>query len=316
MERSRRRNQAMRMGVALVGLALLFILLAACAAPEPVAFDGEAAYAHVVAQCDLGFRPTGSEAGWATGDYIISYLQEQGWAVETQEFTYRDTPVRNIIGRPSASSGQGASAGSDPGVGDPPVIVLGAHYDTRRSADNENPAVPVLGANDGASGVAVLLELARALDRDLLEHQVWLAFFDAEDNGNLDGWEWCVGSSYMAAHLQVAPQAVVVVDMIGDADQQLYLERNSDAILQTRLWEIAATLGYTDTFVYEYRWTMYDDHVPFAQRGIPAVDIIDFNYPYWHTTQDTLDKVSAQSLERVGRVLEMWLEEVLPGGDD
>jgi glutaminyl-peptide cyclotransferase len=304
MGRSRRRNQAMRMGVALVGLALLSIVLAACAAPEPVVFDGEAAYAHVVAQCDLGFRPTGSEAGWATGDYIISHLQEQGWAVETQEFTYRDTHVRNIIGRRSASSG--------PGVGDPPVIVLGAHYDTRRSADRENPTIPVLGANDGASGVAVLLELARALDRDILEHQVWLAFFDAEDNGNLDGWEWCVGSSYMADHLPVVPQAVVVVDMVGDADQQLYLERNSDAILQARLWEIAATLGYTDTFVSEYRWTIYDDHVPFAQRGIPAVDIIDFNYPYWHTTQDTLDKVSAQSLEQVGRVLEVWLEEVLP----
>ena len=145
--------------------------------------------------------------------------------------------------------------------------------------------------------------------QDKLQHQVWLAFFDAEDNGNLDGWEWCVGSSYMAAHLQVAPQAVVVVDMIGDADQQLYLERNSDAILQTRLWEIAATVGYTDTFVSEYRWTIYDDHVPFAQRGIPAVDIIDFDYPHWHTTRDTLDKVSAESLERVGRVLEAWLEE-------
>jgi glutaminyl-peptide cyclotransferase len=319
-ERSRRRNEVVQTAVVLdapatlppaillLAILPLALLLAACRAPEPVAFDGEAAYAHVVAQCDLGFRPTGSEAGWATGDYIISYLQEQGWAVETQEFTYRDTPVRNIIGRPSAGSG--------PGVGDSPVIVLGAHYDTRRSADKESPAIPVLGANDGASGVAVLLELARALDRDKLEHQVWLAFFDAEDNGNLDGWEWCVGSSYMAAHLQVSPQAVVVVDMVGDADQQLYLERNSDAILQTRLWEIAATMGYTDTFVPEYRWTIYDDHVPFAQRGIPAVDIIDFEYPYWHTTQDTLDKVSASSLERVGRVLEAWLEEILPGGDD
>jgi Zn-dependent M28 family amino/carboxypeptidase len=96
--------------------------------------------------------------------------------------------------------------------------------------------------------------------------------------------------------------------MIGDADQQLYLERNSDADLQTYLWEIAATLGYTETFIPLYRWTMLDDHLPFARRGIPAVDIIDFDYPYWHTTQDTPDKVSAESLERVGRVLEVWLE--------
>jgi len=276
----------------LVCLVALLVVLTACGEPEPLVFDGEAAYAHVVAQCDLGFRPTGSEAGRATGDYIISYLEEQGWTVETEEFTYRETPVRNIIGK----------------MGEGSVILLGAHYDTRRSADEENPAVPVMGANDGASGVAVLLELARTLDRDKLQHQVWLAFFDAEDNGRLDGWEWCVGSGYMAAHLEVTPEAVVVVDMIGDADQQLFLERNSNPALQTQLWEIGATLGYTATFISEYRWAMYDDHIPFAQRGIPSVDIIDFDYPYWHTTQDTPDKVSGASLERVGRVLETWLE--------
>ncbi|HUV91133.1 MAG TPA: SUMF1/EgtB/PvdO family nonheme iron enzyme [Anaerolineae bacterium] len=271
---------------------LAIVLLTACGKREPLVFDGEAAYAHVQAQCDLGFRPTGSEAWRATGDYIISHLEQRGWTVETQEFTYRGTPVRNVIGR----------------VGEGPVVILGAHYDTRRSADQEDASVPVMGANDGASGVAVLLELARTLEREALQNQVWLAFFDAEDNGQLDGWEWCVGSSHMAANLEVTPEAVVVVDMIGDADQQLYLERNSDAALQTRLWEIAATLGYTGTFIPEYRWAMLDDHVPFAQRGIPAVDVIDFDYPYWHTTQDTPDKVSAESLERVGRVLEVWLE--------
>ena len=279
----------MRMGA--LG-AVLALLLVACGAPEPLVFDGESAYAHVVAQCDLGFRPTGSEPWRATGDYIISSLEEQGWTTETQEFVYRDTPVRNIVGR----------------LGEGPVVMLGAHYDTRRSADEEDPSVPVMGANDGASGVAVLLELARTLDRDRLQNEVWLAFFDAEDNGQLDGWDWCVGSTRMAVHLDTLPEAVVVVDMIGDADQQIYFERNSDAALQTRLWDIAATLGYTDTFISEYRWAMYDDHIPFAQRGIPAVDIIDFDYPYWHTTQDTPDKVSAESLERVGRVLEVWLE--------
>ena len=299
MESSRRQHQAVRMGAALVALT---VLLSACAAPEPepLVFDGEAAYAHVVAQCDLGFRPTGSEACRATGDYIIAQLEEQGWTVETEEFTYRDTPVRNVIGR--------TSTGSVQGVGEAPVIILGAHYDTRSSADQENPSVPVMGANDGASGVAVLLELARVLDRDRLQNEVWLAFFDAEDDGQLDGWEWCVGSSYMAAHLEITPQAVIVVDMIGDADQQIYLERNSNPALQMQLWEIAATLSYTDTFISQYRWTMYDDHVPFARRGIPAVDIIDFDYPYWHTTQDTPDKVAASSLERVGRVMEVWLE--------
>ena len=290
MNNEQRWNRAVRMGAA---VSVLVLFLIACGRAETLVFDGEAAYAHVQAQCDLGFRPSGSQAGWATGDYIIAYLEKQGWAVETEEFTYRDTPVRNVIGR----------------AGEGPVVILGAHYDTRRSADQEDGSVPVLGANDGASGVAVFLELARTLDRDALQNQVWLAFFDAEDNGHLDGWKWCVGSSYMAAHLEVTPEAVVVADMVGDADQQLFLERNSDATVQARLWEIAATLGYGDTFVPEYRWAMYDDHIPFAQRGIPAVDIIDFDYPYWHTAQDTPDKVSAASLERVGRVLEMWLEE-------
>ncbi|HET91212.1 MAG TPA: M28 family peptidase [Chloroflexi bacterium] len=291
-----KKKQAMRMLGVVASLAALWLGLSACSEPQPVSFDGQAAYEHVVAQCDLGFRPTGSEAGWATGEYIIATLEAQGWTVETEEFTYRDTPVRNIVGR--AGSG--------------PIILLGAHYDTRRSADKEDSTVPVMGANDGASGVAVLLELARTLDRGAIEHEIWLTFFDAEDNGSLDGWEWCVGSQYMAANLILIPTAVVVVDMVGDADQQLYLERNSDPVLQMQLWEIAATLGYTDTFVAEYRWSIYDDHIPFAQLGIPAVDVIDFDYPYWHTTQDTPDKVSAESLERVGRTLEVWLEEWLP----
>ena len=274
-------------------LALLPLLLVACGSPEPLVFDGEVAYEHVTEQCDIGFRPTGSEAGWATGDYIISQLEAQGWTVETEEFTYRDTPVRNIVGR----------------AGEGPILILGAHYDTRRSADQEDPTVPVMGANDGGSGVAVLLELARVLDPGRLQHEVWLTFFDAEDNGGLDGWEWIVGSSYMAEHLEVEPEAMILVDMVGDADQQLYYEGNSDAALREELWQIAADLGYGDTFVPEVRWTMVDDHVPFARRGIPAVDIIDFDYPYWHTTQDTCDKVSPQSLERVGRVVEQYVEE-------
>jgi glutaminyl-peptide cyclotransferase len=262
-------------------------------APAPLVFDGKVAYAHVIAQCDFGFRPSGSEASRATGDYIIAELERLGWVVETQEFDYLGTPVRNIIGR----SGTG------------PLVIVGAHYDTRRSADQEDSGKPVMGANDGASGVAVLLELARTLDRDKLRNEVWLAFFDAEDNGGLDGWQWCVGSGYMAENLTITPEAVVVVDMVGDVDQKLYLEQNSNPALQTQLWDVAATLGYTDTFVAEYKYAIFDDHVPFARRDITAVDIIDFDYKYWHTTQDTLDKVSPESLERVGRVVESWLEE-------
>jgi Zn-dependent M28 family amino/carboxypeptidase len=259
-------------------------------------FDGQTAYRHVLAQVAIGPRETGSQGGVRTGDYIIAKLKDAGWQVEIQEFTYQGVSARNIIGR----AGQG------------PVGIVGAHYDTRRRADNDpDPArrnEPVPGANDGASGVAVLLELARALNKPKLSREVWLVFFDTEDNGRLDGWEFIVGSRYMAEHLAVTPEFVIVADMIGDADQQIYKERNSTPALQDQIWQIAAQLGYSAYFVPDYKWSMIDDHTPFLQRGIPALDVIDFDYPYWHTTQDTADKVSPASLERVGRVLQTFLE--------
>ncbi len=259
-------------------------------------FDGEQAYKYALDQCAIGPRPVGSEAGWATGDYIISQLKESGWEVETQEFEYRGVPVRNIVGK----------------FGRGPVVILGAHYDTRPVADRdpEHFDEPIIGGNDGASGVAVLLELAAALPTHEVENEVWLAFFDAEDRGRLEGWPWAVGSSYMAERLTVEPEYVIVVDMVGDTKQELYYERNSDIALRERLWGIAAELGY-EQFIPQERYRIIDDHLPFAQRGIPAVDIIDFDYPYWHTIEDTCDKISPESLERVGRVV----QDLLTGDD-
>jgi Zn-dependent M28 family amino/carboxypeptidase len=158
--------------------------------------------------------------------------------------------------------------------------------------------------------VAVLLELARSLDLEHVPNEIWLAFFDAEDNGGLDGWDWIAGSRYMAQNLTAEVEAMILVDMVGDADQQIYFDRNSDALLSERVWREAAALGYGGTFIPEPRYAMLDDHIPFRDLGIPAIDIIDFDYPYWHTTEDTADKVSAASLERVGRTVEAFLEEV------
>lgn len=260
-------------------------------------FDGDMAYQHVLAQVALGPRPTGTEAGWATGDLIIAELDKAGWPVETQEFVFRGVKGRNII----AKQGSG------------PIIILGAHYDTRPAADREgDPAKReewIDGANDGASGVAVLLEMARVLESGRLKNEVWLAFFDAEDRGRLDGWPFSVGASHMAQNLTVEPQSVVVVDMIGDADQNIFLEQNSTAALSNEIWDVAAELGYDAYIIPEPRHTIIDDHLPFIERGIPAVDMIDFDYPYWHTLADTADKVAPESLERVGRTLEVWLEE-------
>jgi len=255
-------------------------------------FDGQRAYQYALDQCAIGPRPPGSEAGLVTGDYIITTLEEWGWEVETQEFEYEGVALRNIIGK----------------LGQGPVVILGAHYDTRPVADQDgdHSMEPIIGGNDGASGVAVLLELAAVLSEDRLTNEVWLAFFDAEDSGRLQGWPWCVGSSYMAGQLTVEPAYVIVVDMVGDREQELYYEGNSDVNLREKLWAIAAELGY-EQFIPEVRHTMIDDHLPFARMGIPAVDIIDFDYPCWHTIEDTCDKVSPESLERVGRVVEEYL---------
>jgi len=124
----------------------------------------------------------------------------------------------------------------------------------------------------------------------------------------LDGWPWSVGAGHVAANLVQEPEFVIVVDMVGDADQRFYWERSSTPWLSQRVWELAARLGYGDYFVPSYKHHVTDDHTPFLERGIPALDIIDFDYHYWHTTADTPDKVSAASLERVGRVVECLLE--------
>ena len=273
----------------LLGLAFFFH-------PSPGNFNGRRAYTHVTAQMELGPRVTGSAASVAAGNYIADQMKSAGWSVEFQPFVYQGTPVRNVIARTNVGKG--------------PVIILGAHYDSRRRADRDpaHATEPVPGADDGASGVAVLLELARTLDLREIPNELWLAFFDAEDNGGLDGWDWIVGSTYMADHLTIQPEAMILVDMVGDADQQFYFDANSDPGLSAQVWATAARLGYDEQFIPVVRWAMTDDHIPFARRGIPALDIIDFDYPYWHTTADTADKVSAESLERIGRVLKAFLE--------
>lgn len=262
--------------------------------PTDLRFDGERAMAHVEAQMQWVPRHTGTSGWQQNGDYIIEQLQSLGWEIEEQRFPYNDVEVRNII----AKRGEG------------PLLILGAHYDTRIYADQDpDPARqldPVPGANDGASGVAVLLELANHIDTEQLGREVWLAFFDAEDNGRIDAWDWIVGSTYMAQNLPRQAEAMILVDMIGDADLQIYYEQNSTPELSESIWATAAELGY-DQFIPEPKHSMLDDHTPFLERGIPAVDLIDFDYPYWHTTADTTDKVSAESLEAVGRTLERWL---------
>jgi glutaminyl-peptide cyclotransferase len=273
------------------------------APPAGERFEGERALSHVETQLSFGPRIPGTPGHDRIVEYMLSELEQAGWEGKVQEGEYLSQPIRNVIGSKPA-------AGSRPDASGRPWIILGAHYDSRMWADADpdpaNHQQPVPGANDGASGVAVLLELARVLPEDL-NLDVWLVFFDAEDNGRIPEWDWILGSRFFAESLEHYPNAVVIVDMIGDADLNIYYESSSDPALMQQIWSTAASLGY-DQFIPEYKYHILDDHTPFLELGIPAVDIIDFDYPYWHTLEDTLDKVSAESLEAVGRTLQAWLE--------
>jgi Iap family predicted aminopeptidase len=259
-------------------------------------FDSVHAYADVQTQVSFGARIPGTEGHAQIREWMRTELESAGWMVEVQQTERMGHPIYNIIAKRNAEA---------------PQIILGAHYDTRMIADQDpdfsKRTEPVPGANDGASGVAVLLEMARSLPADTVP--TWLVFFDTEDNGRIEGWDWILGSRAFAEEISVAPRAVVIVDMIGDADLNIYLEKNSNVAIRTEIWSTAEKLGYADKFINEEKYSMEDDHTPFLEAGIPAVDLIDFDYPYWHTTQDTPDKVSAESLQAVGDTLLNWIME-------
>ncbi len=249
-------------------------------------------------QLQCGSRTPGSECHQRIKEWIIASLEEQNWQVESQSFTYNQFQGTNIIGK----YGNGTE-----------FILFGAHYDSRFTSDQEKQVElrnqPVPGANDGASGVALLLLLAREIPQQISpdEKTIWLVFFDLEDNGNYPGWEWILGSTAFASSLTKTPSVVVVVDMIGDRDLNIYMEQNSTLELNQEIWQTAQQLGYEQFFIAETKYRMIDDHLPFVQRGFPTSLLIDFDYPYWHTTKDTLDKVSAHSILIVYDTLINWL---------
>lgn len=254
-------------------------------------------------QMALGPRTPGSDAHSRFIEQTTGSLQESGWMVRCEAEKYRGKTIRNII----------ADRGPETGG---PWIVIGAHYDSRITADQEKSAddqkKPVPAANDGASGAAVLLGLAKTLPESSGK-RITLAFFDAEDQGRVMGWpDWCLGSRLLAEQygaLERKPDEVIVIDMIGDADLNVYREKNSDAALNDRLFSLAEKLGLSKKFFNAEKYAMYDDHIPFIEQGIPAADLIDFDYPWWHTLNDTADKLSEESLQAVYRLLYAYLTE-------
>lgn len=257
-------------------------------------FDGDRAFRDVEAQVAFGPRTPGSEGHSKLLDWLQANLESSGWQVRIQNSVSLNHPVQNLIAFRSEQ---------------PPQFIIGAHYDTRIYADHDpdlsKQQQPTPGANNGGSGVAVLLELARSLPTDI--SPVWLVFFDAEDNGKIPGWDWTLGSKVFVCEMTVRPQAMLLVDMVGGADSTFYMDGNSDIQLRKSIWETASGLGYDDMFIPRVKYNILDDHIPFVQAGIPSVDIIDIDDKYWLTTSDTPEHIAPKTLQAVGRVLWTWL---------
>jgi len=285
-------------------LALALACTAKGGASRPREFNGSRAFGYLEQQMQFGPRIPGTPAHERTGDWLLQRLRAVADTVTVQTITHvtrhRDTlRLRNFFARfrPAATE----------------RVLLLAHWDTRPHADQSanlgQQRLPVPGANDGASGVAVLLGVADALKAKPPAVGVDLLFADGEDYGDFatDSSDVLIGSRYFAAHQPpgYAPLFAVLFDMVADKDQQFYYEGNSQAFapeVVDRVWRTAADLGYGRVFIPGVKHTLVDDHVALQKAGIHAIDVVDFDYPYWHTTEDTIDKVSAASLQVVGDV--------------
>jgi glutaminyl-peptide cyclotransferase len=273
-------------------------------AHRPREFDGARAFGYLEQQMHFGPRIPNTPAHERTGDWILAHLRATADTVSVQPITHvtrrGDTlHLRNFFARfrPAAAE----------------RVLLLAHWDTRPHADHSanlgQQRLPVPGANDGASGVAVLLGVADALKAKPPAVGVDLLFVDGEDYGDFerDTNDVLIGSRYFAAHQPPGypPLYAVLFDMVADKDQQFYYEANSQAFapeVVDRVWRTAAELGYGRIFLPGVRHSLIDDHVALQKAGIHAIDVVDFDYPPWHTTEDTIDKVSAASLQVVGDV--------------
>ncbi len=292
-------------------LIILFLLTSSAGIyTHPTLFEGERAYSHIVKQESMGPRIPESEGQEKFLNWAEKFLRDNHWDVRRQPFEeyYQlkdtDLDMTNLI------------ATILPVEPEQSFILLGTHFDTRAFADEDadTPHLPVPGANDGASGVGVLLEAARILKNHYTiknNYNIVLALFDGEDGG-VEPEYYARGSRYFAQNDPLMPHIewAVILDMVGQADLQLYKEKISLASaspLVHSFWEEGRRL-YPETFRSGSQHAIYDDHVPLIEKGIPAFLVIDFNYPYWHTTEDTADKCCADSLQKVGDTLLVFLE--------
>ena len=280
-------------------------LLAPSYAMEP--FSGERARYYVEQQTAFGDRVAGSESGMGAGDWLTGELSSLGWDVIVQSYAAGESIVaRNIV----AQKGEGPQAG--------PVIIVSTHYDTRAVSDldldESKRTQPTPGANAGASGTGALLELARTLDVEATGHTVCLVFFDGEDNGGLPGWEYAAGSQEFLQRIDIdtprcrSPRAAIYVDMVGAHAARLAAVDSTAPALSENLRRTAERIGYTNALKGPQTLDETNAFTRFSEAGVPAVMLVQADYEHRHTTQDTVDKIGADTLQQVGDVLKAWLE--------
>ena len=283
--------------------------------PQKTPFDGERAFAHVRTQVNFGPRPAGSAALEKTREFLLQELRSYpGLKVSVDEFK-PVTPRGRIVMKNLIAELPGQT---------PATIIIGSHYDTK-----EFKRFTFVGANDGGSSTGALLEIARVLAAaGPRKYTYQFVFFDGEEafceewGECLDGKDHTYGSQYMADRLKAEKRtsqvkAMILLDMVGDKDLTIPREESSSQWLVEAIWGTASEIGYGKEFPSRSFMIGDDDHMPFLRNGIPAVDVIDFEYghgngdhSYWHTAEDTLDKVSARSLKIVGDVIILCLPKV------
>ncbi len=289
-------------------LNIIFLFFIGCG-PDNPNFDEDHAFEYLITQCEFGPRNPGSDGYYACLNFMVDELTQYADEIILQDFSYTERKYRNRYDLQNVIARFNPDADFQ--------TMISCHWDTRPWADEEenrkDRSQPIIGANDGASGVAVLLELAKIMAENPPSIGVSLVFFDGEDMGvRGENETYCQGSRFFSKNLPIPkPYEAINLDMIGDKQLHLPVEKYSLEFhpkLVRYLWKRADEMGL-DAFDMTPQYAIYDDHVPLYQiAGIPAIDLIDFKYPnpygnFWHTMDDLPENCSAKSLGQVGELM-------------